>query len=33
VGEPLLHSGERFSTALCGTHPQPWRGGEISRSP
>ena len=26
-GEPLLHTGERFSTALCGFHPQPWRGG------
>jgi hypothetical protein len=21
------HNEERFSTALCGTHPQPWRGG------
>jgi hypothetical protein len=23
----FLHDEERFSTALCGTHPQPWRGG------
>lgn len=32
LGEPLLHKGKRFSTALYGLHPQSRWGGKTPLS-